>query len=147
MDTRKRNALIGAGVAIVVVVAVLVGLMVLGGSAKELSQDKASSGSSAAIVTDPAVTDGGALKSTGDGTANNQVDASEAYGDSAAGNQSGDATGSSAADNQTGNSTGGSAGSGGTSEGEPGGSTDEPTGGADPGVKTESDGSRWTGYY
>lgn len=146
MDTRKRNALIGVGVAIVAVVAVLVGLMVLGGSAKESSQDKAASDNSVATVTDAPAADGGALKSTGDGTANNQVDASEAYGDSAAGNQSGGATGSSAADNQTGNSTGGNAG-GGTSEGEPGGSADEPTGGADPGVKTESDGSRWTGYY
>ena len=131
--------------------------MVLGGSVTKSSQDKAASGSSAAIVTDPAATDGGTLKSTGDGTANNQVDASEVYGDSAADNQSGAATGSntgsgtesgsSAADNQTSGSAGGNAGSSGASEGEPGSSTDEPSGGADPGVKTEPDGSKWTGYY
>ncbi|WP_417062508.1 hypothetical protein [Ellagibacter isourolithinifaciens] len=51
----------------------------------------------------------------------------------------------STSDNQPGGSN---AGSGDSSEKGPGDSAgSDPAGGADPGVKTEPDGSKWTGYY
>ena len=140
MDTRKRNLLIGLGASILVIIAALAVLMALGGS----NQDGAASGAVSA--------DTGALHSSGDGTADNQVDAFEVYGDSAdgaavsdgdtpsvsgSGVVSGDNEGS---DSQGGESTGGTGESGSTG-------SDEPAGGADPGVKTEADGSKWTGYY
>ena len=95
----------------------------------------------------------------GDGTADNEVDASEAYGDSpdaATGESSagastfgGDApsvSGSgSTSDNQSGSSNAGSGDSSDKGSGDSAGS--DPAGDADPGVKTEPDGSKWTGYY
>ena len=80
MDTRKRNVLIGAGAAILVVVAILVVLMVSGGS----SQDEAAAktDSAVAIASDASSKDVGVMHASGDGTADNEVDASEVYGDS-----------------------------------------------------------------
>ena len=148
MDTRKRNLLIGLGASVLVVVAALVVLMALGGS----NQDEAASSSAATAASGAVSADAGALHSSGDGTADNQVDAFEVYGDSAddaavsggdtssvsgSGAVSGDqpdGAGSSDSDS-AGNGEGGSASNG------------EPAGGADPGVKTEADGSKWTGYY
>ena len=80
MDTRKRNVLIGVGAAILVVVVILVVLMVSGGS----SQDEAASktDSAVAIAADASSKDAGVMHASGDGTADNEVDASEVYGDS-----------------------------------------------------------------
>ena len=149
MDTRKRNLLIGLGASVLVVVAALVVLMALGGGS---NQDETASSSAATAASDVSSADAGTLHPSGDGTADNQVDAFEVYGDSAddatvsggdtpsvsgSGVVSGDNEGS---DSQGGESTGGTGESGSTG-------SDEPAGGADPGVKTEADGSKWTGYY
>lgn len=103
--------------------------------------------------------DVGVMHASGDGTADNEVDASEVYGDSpdaATGTSAGGTSASGAdtpsargsgstPDNQPGGSN---AGSDNSSEKGPGDSAgSDPTGGADPGVKTEPDGSKWTGYY
>ena len=157
MDTRKRNLLIGLGASIVVIIAALVVLMALGGNA---NQDEAVSGSAATAASSSAATaasdaasaSAGTLHSSGDGTADNQVDAFEVYGDSADGAAvSGGATSSVSGSgvvsgdqpDGAGSSDSGSAGSG---ESDFAGNG-EPAGGADPGVKTEADGSKWTGYY
>ena len=149
MDTRKRNLLIGLGASIVVIIAALVVLMALGGNA---NQDEAVSGSAATAASDAASASAGTLHSSGDGTADNQVDAFEVYGDSADGAAvSGGATSSVSGSgvvsgdqpDGAGSSDSGSAGSG---ESDFAGNG-EPAGGADPGVKTEADGSKWTGYY
>ena len=88
-----------------------------------------------------------------------RVDASEVYGDSPNA-----ATGESSAGTSTsGGDTPSVSGSGSTSDNQPSGSNagsdnssekgsgdsadSDPAGGADPGVKTEPDGSKWTGYY
>ena len=148
MDTRKRNLLIGLGTSILVVVAALVVLMALGGS----NQDKAASSSAATAASDAASASAGTLHSSGDGTADNQVDAFEVYGDSADGAAvSGGATSSVSGSgvvsgdqpDGAGSSDSDSAGNGEGDSADNG----EPTGGADPGVKTEADGSKWTGYY
>lgn len=157
MDTRKRNVLIGAGAAILVVLVILVVLMVSGGS----NQDEAvaKTDSAVAIASDASSKDVGAMHASGDGTADNEVDASEVYGDSpdaatgepSAGTStsSGDApsvSGSgSTSDNQPSGSNAGSDNSSEKGSGDSAGG--DPTGGADPGVKTEPDGSKWTGYY
>ena len=80
MDTRKRNVLIGVGAAILVVVVILVVLMVSGGS----TQDKAASKTDSAVAaaSDASSKDVGVMHASGDGTADNEVDASEVYGDS-----------------------------------------------------------------
>ena len=157
MDTRKRNVLIGVGAAILVVVVILVVLMVSGGS----SQDEAAAktDSAVAIASDASSKDVGAMHASGDGTADNEVDASEVYGDSpdaatgepsaGASTSGGDApsvSGSgSTSDNQSGSSNAGSGDSSDKGSGDSAGS--DPAGDADPGVKTEPDGSKWTGYY
>ena len=157
MDTRKRNVLIGVGVAILVVVVILVVLMMSGGS----SQDEAASKTdgTVAVVSDASSKDVGIMHASGDGTADNEVDAFEVYGDSPDA-----ATGKSAAGMSTfSGDTPSVSGSGSTSDNQPSGenagngdSSDkdsgdsagsEPADGADPGVKTEPDGSKWTGYY
>lgn len=131
--------------------------MVSGGS----SQDEAASktDSAVAIASDASSKDVGAMHASGDGTADNEVDASEVYGDSpdaATGESSagtstsgGDAPSVSGSGSTPDNQPGGSnAGSDNSSEKGPGDSADsDPTGGADPSVKTEPDGSKWTGYY
>lgn len=83
MDTRKRNLLIGAGVAILVVV-ILTALIVSGGSNKNSDQDEATTnaGNTAAVAADATAKGSGTIPSSGDGTASNQVDASEVFGDS-----------------------------------------------------------------
>ena len=80
MDTRKRNVLIGVGAAILVVVVILVVLMVSGGS----SQDEAASKTDSAVAaaSDSSSKDVGVMHASCDGTADNEVDASEVYGDS-----------------------------------------------------------------
>ena len=149
MDTRKRNLLIGLGASVLVVIAALVVLMALGGGS---NQDETASGSAATAASDVSSADTGALHSSGDGTADNQVDAFEVYGDSADGaavsdgdtpSVSGSGVVSGDQPDGAGSSDGDSAGSG---EGDSAGNG-EPADGADPGVKTEADGSKWTGYY
>ena len=99
------------------------------------------------------------MHASGDGAADNEVDASEVYrdspdaamGESSAGTSTsgGDApsvSGSgSTSDNQSGSSNAGNGDSSDKGSGDSAGS--DQTGGADPGVKTEPDGSKWTGYY
>lgn len=148
MDTRKRNLLIGLGASVLVVIAALVVLMALGGS----NQDEAASGSAATAASGAVSTDVGALHSSGDGTADNQVDAFEVYGDSAdgaavSGGDTPSVSGSGAVlDDQPDSAGSSDSDSAGDGEGD---SADngEPADGADPGVKTEADGSKWTGYY
>lgn len=131
--------------------------MVSGGS----SQDEAASktDSAAAVASDASFKDVGVMHASGDDTADNEVDASEVYGDFPDA-----ATGKPSADMSTsgGDAPSGS-GSGSTSDNQPSGSNagnddssdkgsgdsagSDPAGGADPGVKTEADGSKWTGYY
>ena len=84
MDTRKRNVIIGVGVAVLVVVVALVALTVSGGSDKDSDQDKATSSteSAATAASDATSKDAGAMRASGDGTADNQVDASEVFGGS-----------------------------------------------------------------
>lgn len=90
------------------------------------------------------------MHASGDGAANNEVDASEVYGDSPNAATGTSAGGTSNFGGETSNVSGSSS----TSSGQTGGSAEnnnsannEPTNGADPGVKTEADGSTWTGYY
>lgn len=161
MDTRKRNVIIGVAVAVLVIVVVLVALAVSGGPDKDLGQDKVTlnTESAATAASDAASKDAGAMRASGDGTADNQVDASEVFGDSsdaAAGKSAGGASGSggnasstngsgSASGSQSGGASSGSGDSSGNGSG--GANDNQGTGGADPGVKTEADGSTWTGYY
>ena len=131
--------------------------MASGGS----SQDEVASKTDSAVAaaSDASSKGVGAMHASGGGTADNEVDASEVYGDSpdaATGESSagvltsgGDApsvSGSgSTPDNQPGGSNAGDGDSSNKGSGDSAGS--DPTGGADPGVKTEPDGSMWTGYY
>lgn len=116
MDTRKRNVLIGVCAAILVVVVILAVLMVSGGS----SQDEAASKTDSAVAaaSDASSNDVGAMRASGDGTADNEVDASEVYGDSpdaAMGTSAGGASASGA-------DTPSARGSGSTPDNQPGGS-------------------------
>lgn len=115
MDTRKRNVLIGVGAAILTVVVIFVVLMVSGTSCRDEAASKTDS--AVAIASDASSKGVGVMHASGDGTADNEVDASEVYGDSP--------------DAATGESSAGAS----------------TSGAADPGVKTEPDGSKWTGYY
>lgn len=150
MDTRKRNVIIGVGVAVLIAV-VLVAVVALGGSSKVSSEDGGSSGTKnvAKVESDKSSKDKGGMRASGDGTADNQVDASEVYGDSSDGANDKSSAGTSASGSNSGGQSGAEgSGNGGSSENGSGGSGDnQGTGDADPGVKTEADGSTWTGYY
>lgn len=150
MDTRKRNVFIAAGIAVLVAV-VLVAVVAFGGSSKVLGEDGGSSGtkSVAKVESDKSSKDKGGTRTSGDGTADNEVDASEVYGDSSDGANDQASTGTSASGSTSGGQSGAEgSGNGGSSENGSGGSSDnQGTGDADPGVKTEADGSTWTGYY
>ena len=116
MDTRKRNVLIGVGSAILVVVVILAVLMVSGAS----SQDEAASKTDSAVAaaSDASSKDVGVMHASGDGTADNEVDASEVYGDSPDA-----ATGDPSAGTSTsGGDTPSVSGSGSTSDNQPSGS-------------------------
>ena len=80
MDTRKRNVLIGVCAAILVVVVILVVLMMPGGSSQD--EEASKTDGTAAVASDASSKDEGTMHASGDGAANNEVDASEVYGDS-----------------------------------------------------------------
>lgn len=117
--------------------------------------------SAATAASDATSKDAGAMRASGDGIADNQVDTPEVFGDfsnaaadksadgtSASGGNAPSASGSGSGSASDGQSGGADSGNGGSSESGSGGSADnQGAGDADPGVKTEADGFTWTGYY